>query len=80
MSRPATAALLSFLIPGVGQIYNREVFRGLFWLIVTPTLWIGSAGLLGWIVHLISAATAYHRAEVQEGLPRIERRLDWRSL
>jgi membrane protein YqaA with SNARE-associated domain len=35
MSRPAVAALLSFLIPGLGQIYNREVLRGLFWLIIT---------------------------------------------
>ena len=34
MSRPAVAALLSFLIPGLGQIYNREVLRGLFWLII----------------------------------------------
>ena len=67
MSRPAVAALLSFLIPGLGQIYNREVLRGLFWLIITPALWIGSAGFFGWIVHLISAATAYHRAELQEG-------------
>lgn len=65
MSRPGTAALLSFLIPGVGQIYNGEVWRGLFWLIVTPGLWIGSAGLLGWVCHLISAATAHARAERQ---------------
>ncbi len=79
MSRPAVAALLSFLIPGLGQIYNREVLRGLFWLVVTPALWIGSAGLLGWIVHLVSAYTAYHRAELAEGLPRATR-LDWRSL
>jgi TM2 domain-containing membrane protein YozV len=64
MNRPPVAALLSFLIPGVGQIYNREYFRGLFWLIVTPGLWIGSAGLLGWVLHIVSAATAYHRAEL----------------
>jgi TM2 domain-containing membrane protein YozV len=66
MKRPAVAALLSFLIPGVGQIYNREYLRGLFWLVVTPGLWIGSAGLLGWVVHVISAGTAYHRAELLE--------------
>jgi TM2 domain-containing membrane protein YozV len=70
MSRPGVAALLSFLIPGVGQIYNGEVFRGLFWLIVTPGLWIFTAGLFGWVFHLISAATAYHRAELKEG-PRV---------
>ena len=59
----ALAALLSFLIPGVGQFYNREILRGLFWLIVTPTLWIGSAGHLGWIFHIIAAYTAYRRAK-----------------
>ena len=63
MKNPATAAVLSVLIPGVGQIYNGDFLRGLFWLIVTPGLWIGSGGLLGWICHLIAAWTAYHRAE-----------------
>lgn len=71
MSRPPVAALLSFLVPGLGQLYNREYFRGLFWLLVTPWLWLASAGLLGWALHFISAATAYHRA-VQ-----LERRHTW---
>lgn len=63
MKHPGTAAALSLLIPGVGQIYNGTWLRGLFWLIVTPGLWIGSGGLLGWICHLISAWTAYRYAE-----------------
>ncbi|MGO8968733.1 MAG: hypothetical protein ACLQDQ_04095 [Myxococcaceae bacterium] len=71
MSRPPVAALLSFLIPGLGQLYNREYLRGLFWLLVTPGLWIASAGLLGWVLHLLSAATAYHRAEL------LQRRHSW---
>ena len=29
MRRPPIAALLSFLIPGLGQLYNREYLRGL---------------------------------------------------
>jgi TM2 domain-containing membrane protein YozV len=60
---PGLAAVLSLLIPGVGQFYNGDFWRGLFWLIITPGLWIGSGGLLGWICHLISAITAYTRAE-----------------
>ena len=32
-------------------------------MIVTPGLWLGSAGTLGWIFHLASAYTAYDRAE-----------------
>ena len=31
------AAVLSFLIPGLGQMYNGAFLRGLFWLIVTLT-------------------------------------------
>jgi TM2 domain-containing membrane protein YozV len=59
---PGAAAIWSFLIPGAGQIYNGEFLRALFWLIVTPGLWIGSGGTLGWICHVVSAYTAYHRA------------------
>lgn len=66
MSRPGIAALLSFLIPGVGQIYNGDILRGLFWLIITPGFWVGTGGLLGWVCHLVSAATAHNRAEDKE--------------
>ena len=62
MSKPGNAAVLSLLLPGVGQIYNGKFLRGIFWLIVTPGLWIGSGGMLGWICHLISAYTAYNFA------------------
>jgi hypothetical protein len=56
------AAALSLLAPGLGQIYNREYLRAIFWLIITPGFWIGSAGLFGWPFHLIAAYTAYRRA------------------
>ena len=56
------ASVLSLVIPGVGQFYNGDFWRGLFWLIITPGLWIGSGGLLGWICHVIAAITAYTRA------------------
>ena len=62
MRNPGLAAVLSFFIPGVGQIYNGKILRGIFWLIVTPGVWIGTGGLFGWICHLISAATAYSYA------------------
>jgi TM2 domain-containing membrane protein YozV len=60
---PGLAAVLSFFIPGVGQIYNGCFLRGLFWLIVTPGLWIGSGGTLGWICHFVSAFSAYRYAK-----------------
>jgi TM2 domain-containing membrane protein YozV len=59
---PGVAAVLSFFIPGVGQFYNGTFLRGIFWLIVTPGLWIGSGGTLGWICHVIAAITAYRYA------------------
>jgi TM2 domain-containing membrane protein YozV len=63
MKQSGIAAVLSLVIPGVGQIYNGDFLRGIFWLIVTPGLWIGSAGMLGWICHVIAAFTAYNRGE-----------------
>jgi TM2 domain-containing membrane protein YozV len=32
---PATAAFLSFLFPGWGQLYKGQVIVGLIWLVVT---------------------------------------------
>jgi TM2 domain-containing membrane protein YozV len=63
MKHPGTASVLSLLIPGVGQFYNGDFWRGIFWLIVTPGLWIGTGGTLGWICHIIAAVTASKRAE-----------------
>jgi hypothetical protein len=61
--KPWIVALLSFLVPGFGQIYNRDYVRGIVWLIITPGFWIGTGGALGWLCHLISAYTAYQRAQ-----------------
>ena len=33
MREPILAGILSFLIPGVGQIYNGQVLWGIIWLI-----------------------------------------------
>ena len=65
---PGTAAVLSLLIPGVGQFYNGDIWRGIFWLIVTPGLWIGSGGFLGWVCHIIAAMTAHSRAQYKNAL------------
>jgi TM2 domain-containing membrane protein YozV len=59
MDKPGVAAVLSLAIPGVGQIYNGKFLRGAFWLVVTPGLWIGTGGMLGWVCHVASAYTAY---------------------
>jgi TM2 domain-containing membrane protein YozV len=63
LPNPGVAAVLSFFIPGVGQIYNGAFLRGIFWFIVTPGLWLFSAGTLGWIFHIIAAYTAYSYAK-----------------
>jgi TM2 domain-containing membrane protein YozV len=64
-NKSGIAAVLSLFIPGVGQIYNGDFLRGIFWLIVTPGMWIGTGGLLGWVCHVIAAGTAYHRANIK---------------
>ncbi|HEX8274297.1 MAG TPA: DUF5683 domain-containing protein [Longimicrobiaceae bacterium] len=59
MKDPGTAAVLSFIVPGLGQIYNGKFWRALFWLVITPGFWLGSGGTLGWVCHVIAAWTAY---------------------
>ena len=63
MKHPGTAAVLSVIIPGVGQIYNGQIIWAIFWFIITPGLWIGTGGFLGWICHVISALMAYTYAK-----------------
>lgn len=67
---PGVAAVLSFFIPGVGQIYNGDFLRALFWLIVTPGFWLGTGFTLGWICHFVSALTAYYRARRKNAFER----------
>lgn len=59
---PGLAAVLSLVVPGVGQIYNGDFLRGIFWLIVTPGFWLGTGGMFGWVCHVIAAWTAHRRA------------------
>ncbi len=59
MRDPGLAAVLSAIIHGVGQFYNGCILAGILWLIITPRLWIGTGGLLGWVRHIIAAYTAY---------------------
>jgi TM2 domain-containing membrane protein YozV len=65
MRNPGTAAVLSAILPGIGQFYNGDFLRGIFWLILTPGMWIGTGGLLGWVCHVIAAYTAYNRARTK---------------
>ena len=62
MRNPGTAAVLSFFVPGLGQIYNGKILRGCCWLIFTPGMWIGTGGLFGWVCHVVSAYTAHRYA------------------
>jgi TM2 domain-containing membrane protein YozV len=59
MRDPTLAAVLSAIVPGVGQLYNGRILAGILWLIITPGFWIGTGGLLGWVCHVFAAYTAY---------------------
>ena len=62
MRNPGTAAVLSFVIPGLGQLYNGTWMRAIFWFVITPGLWLGTGGVLGWLAHIIAAVTAHNYA------------------
>jgi TM2 domain-containing membrane protein YozV len=53
------AAVLSLIVPGIGQFYAGRWLWGIFWLVITPGFWIGTGGLLGWLCHVLSAVQAH---------------------
>jgi TM2 domain-containing membrane protein YozV len=71
MNRPGIAAVLSFLIPGLGQLYNGDFFRALLWfgfaILFHVTITPISMGIGGLLYHLFCAWAAYSRAEEKEG-------------
>lgn len=63
MRNPVIAGVLSLIIPGVGQIYNGRVLRGILWLIFALIIWPFSGFLLGWVPHLAAGWCAYSYAK-----------------
>jgi TM2 domain-containing membrane protein YozV len=63
MRDPFIAGVLSFVVPGLGQIYNGQILWGLIWLVLWLSFWVGSGGILGWIPHIIAAYYAYTYAK-----------------
>lgn len=67
-ARAGLAAVLSFVIPGLGQIYNGNFIRAAFWLLIAfwvidhPAAWPFDAGFWQWMAHLVPAFTAYNKA------------------
>jgi len=70
MDRAGIAAVLSLLVPGVGQIYLGRWIVGIIWLIITPGFWIGTAGWFGWPFHIICAIMAYNAGKSEMGMRR----------
>ena len=67
MKSPGLAAVLSFLIVGLGQIYNGQIAKGLLLLLgamISGVLMLILIGFLFWIViWLYAVYDAYHTAK-----------------
>jgi hypothetical protein len=57
---PGVSALLSFVVPGAGQLNNGEPGKGLAMFVSAMMMW---AMLLGWIISVWSVVDAYERAD-----------------
>ncbi len=66
MKNPTVSAIASLAVPGAGQIYNRDVLRGVGWLAATALfhvpLFITSGGVGNVMFHGLASYTAYKRA------------------
>jgi TM2 domain-containing membrane protein YozV len=52
------AALVSFFIPGLGQLTQGRVLAAIIQFVLTALLWVISFGTLGWIGHILSCIDA----------------------
>jgi len=57
MKEPILAGILSFLIPGLGQIYVGKVLRGVVWFIVVVIgyMCLILPGIILWIINIWDA-------------------------
>jgi TM2 domain-containing membrane protein YozV len=57
------AALASFFIPGLGQLLQGRLLKGIFMFVLAGGVWLITFGTLGWIVHVWSVidAAVYRR-------------------
>ena len=53
----------SYLDPFVIMFAVPLGFIGVIWMLVFGVSWIGSVGMFGWIIHIISAWCAYSYAK-----------------
>ncbi len=64
--RPGVSAVLSVIIPGLGQVYNGQLGAGLVWfLLATFGYW--AVLVPGFLFHVLSVYTAYHSAKEWRG-------------
>ena len=52
------AALVSLLIPGLGQLAQGRITSALLQFVLAGVLWVLSFGLLGWVGHLLACLDA----------------------
>ncbi len=52
------AAALSFIIPGLGQLTQGRPLAALLWFVAAGVVWLITLGLLGGVVHILSALEA----------------------
>ena len=63
---PGIAAVLSVLIPGLGQIYSGRLLAGALWFFATAA---GYSLILvpGFLIHALCIWSAYHSAKLWQG-------------
>lgn len=55
-------ALLSLVVPGLGQVVRGEYVAAVVYFLLAVVLW---AAFLGWVINIVSAFAAYHEERPQ---------------
>ena len=80
---PSVAVVLSFLVSGLGQIYNGQIGKGIFLIVLYAICWATVGFFIGWItapiVWIIGMADAYSGAnKINQRLAQQQQAQGWR--
>lgn len=76
MKSPGLAAVLSFFVPGLGQIYNGQIAKGIVVFVIGPLFFLGVLGWIGvgyllyvplWIYAIYDAYRTAERINAERG-------------
>lgn len=72
MRDPVTAGVCSLFLPGLGQLLTGRPGRAVYFGLLALFTWTLTFALFGWIINVLAALDAWHRAQPTPDLDQVD--------